>query len=200
MARIVDRISFTLIGALALGLIAALAGIVDAGPLDPPGAPQSTMRTLDDVSGAWSRNLSTTGGCNSARFQCVLNDQAVLDRNTGLVWTRFPINAANSFFTGVVGCINANNGGVKGWRLPAAEELQSLVADGVTNPALPADHPFLSVENINYWTATFFPSATNNQVAVVNMGTGNSFTPLSPDSGTAAQWCVRGGRGYDGLR
>lgn len=39
--RIVDRVTGALIGALALALIAVLAGLVNAGPLDPPGSPSS---------------------------------------------------------------------------------------------------------------------------------------------------------------
>ncbi len=42
MTRLIDRTTGAIIGALALALIAVLAGIVNAGPLDPPGAPDST--------------------------------------------------------------------------------------------------------------------------------------------------------------
>jgi hypothetical protein len=41
MTRIVDRIAFAIIGALALALIAVLAGIAGAGPLDPPAGRQA---------------------------------------------------------------------------------------------------------------------------------------------------------------
>lgn len=40
--RILDRITGAVIAALALALIAVLAGVIDAGPLDPPGAPGET--------------------------------------------------------------------------------------------------------------------------------------------------------------
>ncbi len=47
-ARIFDRIIGAVIGALALALIAVLAGIVNAGPLDPPaGAPSSTLPQVE---------------------------------------------------------------------------------------------------------------------------------------------------------
>jgi len=42
MRRIVDRLGWGVAAALALALVAVVAGIVRAGPLDPPGAPGST--------------------------------------------------------------------------------------------------------------------------------------------------------------
>src|SRR5262245_46052345 len=42
MHRLVDRFSFAVIGALAFALVAVLAGLADAGPLDPSGPPAET--------------------------------------------------------------------------------------------------------------------------------------------------------------
>ena len=190
MARLVDRISFAIIGALALALVAVLAGIADAGPLNPLAGPGSTMRTLDELSGAWSRDLPTAGGCDSARFDCVLGDNAVLDRNTGLVWDRSPF-PANPYFTAIVGCLTSDEGGVMGWRLATAAELLTLVKPGATNPALPAEHPFINPLNVDYWTATFTPGSSTLLIGV-NMGTGGLTTTLNSTSGNAPYWCVRG--------
>ncbi len=201
MAMIQNRITNVLLGLVLLALLSLIAMFatgVRGGPLDPPGAPTSTMRTLDEVTGAWNRDLSAVGGCNSPRFQCVLNDEAVLDRGTGLVWERFPSSFGNAFSTAVSTCVSGITGGVKGWRLPAAEELMSLMKPGASNPALPTGHPFNDPGAGNYWSTTFWGTTTAQNLAV-NNGTG-ALTLLLPDSATAGFWCVRGGRGYDGVR
>jgi hypothetical protein len=198
MARIIDRISFAIIGALAFALIAVLAGIVDAGPLDPPGTPGSTMKTLDEIPGSWSRNLSATGGCDSPRFDCVLAaDQAVLDRTTGLVWERAPSSTLMSQPGGLTHCANRVIGSAKGWRLPSVEELASLVSVGNTNPALPGGHPF-SIQNASYWSSSLVPTSTNDNFRAVSFATGSvtSFTTAS----IIQVWCVRGGAGFEGPR
>ncbi len=46
---LLDRAAWAVAGALAVALIGSLAGVVRGGPLDPPGAPASTMKTLGDV-------------------------------------------------------------------------------------------------------------------------------------------------------
>ena len=51
MPRIQNKIAWGVAGALALLLIAALAGVVFGGPLDPTAAPGSTMKT----SATWCR-------------------------------------------------------------------------------------------------------------------------------------------------
>ena len=88
--NIINRAGWLVAGVLALFVVAAMTGVVSGGPLDPPGAPAPTQKTLDEIPGSWSRALSATGGCTSERFQCVLGDVAVLDRETGLVWERVP--------------------------------------------------------------------------------------------------------------
>jgi hypothetical protein len=49
MRRLLDRISWAIIGALALALVAVTAGLSNAGPLDPSDPPASTMKTLSEV-------------------------------------------------------------------------------------------------------------------------------------------------------
>jgi parallel beta-helix repeat protein len=46
---LLDRAGWAVAGALAVAGIALLAGVVRAGPLDPPGAPSPTGKTLDQV-------------------------------------------------------------------------------------------------------------------------------------------------------
>jgi hypothetical protein len=75
--------------------------------------------------------------------------EAVLDKETQLVWQRQP--NIKPFFTrddaaGIGGdedgCLHVRTGGRHGWRLPSIHELNSLLVDRV----LPAGHPFLNVQ------------------------------------------------------
>jgi hypothetical protein len=129
-------------GILAIFIVAAMTGVVSGGPLDPPGGPGSTMKTLDQIPGAWSRTFFADDGpdsCHSSRFLCGLSgDAAVLDRETGLVWERVPSATAQARWNAAHGgvCATLFLGGRLGWRVPAEEELASLF--GSTR----AGHPF----------------------------------------------------------
>ena len=83
------------------------------------------------------------------------NDEAVLDRNTGLVWERSPHAASRPVFSASYHCLNASTGGQKGWRLPNITELASLVDPSVTTePMLPAGSPFNFGSHVFFWSGT----------------------------------------------
>src|ERR671918_2705680 len=72
---------------------------------------------------------------STQRYQLLANynNEAVLDRETGLIWQQCPSTTTvpwmlNNQFTGfaVGNCYSAQTGGRTGWRLPTYEELQSL--------------------------------------------------------------------------
>jgi enamine deaminase RidA (YjgF/YER057c/UK114 family) len=65
------------------------------------------------------------------------NNDAVLDKETGLVWEKSPQSAAVSLPNARLACANKAVGGRKGWRLPALPELASLVDPSVASPARP---------------------------------------------------------------
>ena len=207
-------------GRLPRGVALALSAMVfappvSAGDLNPPGPPAPTMKTLNQTAPTWDQKLLANDGplvngladpCSSSRFKCVLDGAAVLDKETGLVWERYPdIGNSKPWITtisipiAVKWCVERTVGGRKGWRLPTIEELESLVDTSVpsADPTLPAGHPF-SFFNIspwtNVWSSTTYPVDTS-QAWLVNF---NSGTP-----GTSAKslywhvWCVRGGRNHD---
>ncbi len=160
---------------------------------------------------SWDNQINTP-----LRFRVLpeFNNEAVLDRETQLVWQRdVGIEYANavlrtSWETSNNACLEAKIGGRRGWRLPSAEELASLTDTTLTAPALPAGHPFLNVHftanDDLYWTNTSYLPGT---VFVVCFGTacrGVSELQRSvyvvPNTFSLLRWCVRGGQGQHILR
>jgi hypothetical protein len=129
-----------------------------AGPLEPPaiavdpsGNPVPTMKTLDEIPPAWSQKLRAddgdANGCNSSRFKCVLDNEAVLDKETGLVWERSPRNYQGSWVVAKWQCWASNTGGREGWRLPTVSEIDSLKEYcAITDRILPCGHPFINFQ------------------------------------------------------
>ncbi len=87
------------------------------------------------------------------RFELVMNNEAVLDRETDLVWQRDTSETIYDWYAAQSYCYNIIIGSRGGWRLPSVEELKSLVDPTQVNPALPDDHPFTNVKNY-YWSSS----------------------------------------------
>jgi hypothetical protein len=124
------------------------------------------------------------------------NQQAVLDRETGLVWERSPSTTRISRETSRFDCINRVIGGHKGWRVPSVHELMSLVDPSVAppGPTLPAGHPFINIGGDLYWTATAFPFVAGSVPWEVSFNTGNAGVN---NAALRFVWCVRGGGPID---
>jgi hypothetical protein len=133
------------------------------------------------------------------RFVVLSNwgNEAVLDRETGLVWQRSPSGTSN-WVGALRGCHDGAIGGRLGWRLPNIEELMSLADPSQTNPALPAGHPFRGIVfggvGSNYWT-----SATDELDPTFAYGvnfTAAGASAVGPkNAADFFVWCVRGGSG-----
>lgn len=82
----------------------------------------------------------------------VEQDTGVLDRLTGLLWSRDadPLGRPLAREDARRALAGLGDGG---WRLPDINELESLVDASAHSPALPAGHPFLNVREA-YWSAT----------------------------------------------
>lgn len=203
MERMKSRFGWALAGALGIILVLALGRATLAGPLDPPGPAGSTMRTIDELLPSWGKTLSSTGGCTSQRFACVLptgtnpTGEAVLDHETGLVWQRVPAAGSIDFLTADQTCREAKIGGRYGWRLPTINELLSL-DDDTTADSLPAGHPFTNTPDTYLWSQT--ADATDAQrvqtMTFLNGGAGFSVIARARFGFNAADnarpWCVRG--------
>jgi hypothetical protein len=125
-----------------------------------------------------------------------MNSEAVLDRETGLVWERTPGGGETDFLGARISCFLRSSGGRKGWRLPSVDELTTLLLPTPFNPtftpALPPGHPF-DLSNIalgaSVWSSTADPSA----VYAVGLAQGNLLVAPPPPSQTQShRWCVRG--------
>lgn len=201
MSNVMNKAGWVLAALVSITALTAMSGLVRGGPLDPPGTPAPTGKTLEEIPGSWSRNLpandgavgpSPPAGCNSTRFQCVLNNNAVLDRETGLVWTR---SAVATFATDSWGlqpgvCLGYNTypTGVRGWRLPTAEEMLSLTDPATSAPALPVGHPFIDLQT-EYWTATTYAADPTKAYTVI-LASGQH---VERDKTLFFhEWCVRG--------
>jgi hypothetical protein len=142
---------------------------------------------------SWDQKLAA-----ATRFVVLLNwnSDAVLDRETGLVWEQSPFNTIRSWDSARFQCISRKTGGRRGWRLPTVHELASLLdpnnPDG--NPDLPPGHPFGPVQASKYWSATT-SAADANFAWVVDFYSG--FATTSNKADILFVWCVRGGMNAD---
>lgn len=133
------------------------------------------------------------------RWELVFGGQAVLDKETGLVWERSPKIAQMRWEAASATCPKAVLDGRAGWRLPTIQELQSLAPLTQQNPFVNVQWGGLSW----YWTSTpiFEPdSARTTTVRVWSVG----FRPTSIQTeahfansiagskDTQLVWCVRG--------
>lgn len=174
-----------------------------------------------DTLKSWSRKIPHA----RERFEVLhhFHDEAVLDKETQLVWERAPRdpfpNFRGTFALAVAECYNRLAGGRMGWRLPTVEELTSLLVETPTrNPhviraALPQGHPFLGIRSGNrlesaYWSITegsFIPSPGGP-----SFGGRFSVAVNEPEVSTVAletnveavhsTWCVRGPGGGQSSR
>ena len=174
------------IGVLVLG------GLIEAGygSADTPGAAQVVRSELPGATKSREKALPA-----SERFVVLpaFTNDAVLDKETGLVWERSPQTTSARWTEGRRICIEKNVGGQKGWRLPSLEELSGLVDSSVTPPglALPPGHPFLSVRSAVYWSSTR-PGEDPKGAWGVHFGLGGGATFINW-AHMVQVWCVRDG-------
>ncbi len=124
------------------------------------------------------------------------NSDAVLDKETGLVWEKSPQATGVASSSARLTCANKAVGGRKGWRLPSLSELASLVDPSVASPGptLPLGHPFLTVQSANYWSAS---AHAENPALMWGVGFNNGVVLSLSKSFDQRAWCVRGGTSAD---
>lgn len=150
------------------------------------------------MSVSWDRRIDKA----QRRFKLLneFNAEAVLDKETGLVWERSPSKNVVAWPNARLMCAQKAVGGRGGWRLPTFNELASLVDPTVkdpTVPRLPAGHPFLDVQAASYWSATTFADEPGFALIVKFVFVAGSDAPIGVnDANSGGQfhvWAVRGG-------
>ena len=198
MERMKSRLGWALAGALGIVLVLALARATVAGPLDPPGPVGSTMRTIDELVPSWGKTLTSSGGCASKRFTCVLptagspTGEAVLDHETGLVWQRVPDTTLTSWYVAIQSCRDDFTGDRSGWRLPSFEELGSL-QDVAGADGLPAGHPFAAGDTNEAFLSSTVDERSEGRVRARRLGGAVQFSVAKDGAIPIRYWCVRGG-------
>jgi hypothetical protein len=168
-----------------IGLIALATAGLTSGPAGAVNANGPYYATP-----SWDQKLPA-----STRFVVLTNwnSEAVLDRETGLVWEQSPSSNTTDWSSARFSCTNKESGGRRGWRLPAMDELASLIDPTVPSPAfaLPPGHPFANVQSGDYWSAT--TSATSDAAAWFVSFDVNLVGQNTKSTSVVHFWCVRGG-------
>jgi hypothetical protein len=132
-------------------------------------------------------------------------DGTVTDRLTHLVWLLDADCLGSEFWEDALAVVAALNTGADfgcedysastfaDWRLPNIKELQSLIDFGHSDPALPADHPFVAVRpSAGYWSST--TAAVNRSNALVVLLSGGNTEGVDKDAQRRRVWAVRRGK------
>jgi len=129
------------------------------------------------------------------RWGLVYGGQAVLDRETGLVWKRTVVSVPSgaAWVGALEACRNDRTGGRGGWRLPSAEEFLSLHP---IDPLAPftnvtrkddAGNPFV------YWTSSHVEFSSNQDAFSVSIKTNGALNlQRGGVSNRSGYFCVRG--------
>lgn len=137
----------------------------------------SLPRTGQAVSYASGDDKATQAGVSWPGTRFVDNaNGTVTDNLSGLVWLKnaacfapsdwsSALTAANQLANGACGLTDGSSAGQ--WRMPNANELESLVDVSQFNPAVTAGSPFTNI-NLSkaYWSSTTYTALTSNAMAI----------------------------------
>lgn len=128
----------------------------------------------------------------SERFELVLDGEAVLDKQTGLIWERSPDTTERNWPSACDCCSAKEVGGRKGWRLPTVEELGSIVDKSQGPPTLPSGHPFSNVQSDYYWSTSV--EIYGEEFKYCRSFYGGAIFAYDPNLERWYVWCVQAGK------
>ncbi|MDP1902076.1 MAG: hypothetical protein Q8K96_16755 [Rubrivivax sp.] len=141
---------------------------------------------------SWDQSLPV-----ATRFIVLSNmaSEAVLDRETGLVWQRTPNPTLTTLGGAERGCGFSRTGSRMGWRIPSLLEFQSLMEAPGGIAALPAGHPFIIPAGVSFWSTSAFGPAVRfpDNFLSFNPANGGGAGFAGASSAVSSYWCVRGG-------
>jgi hypothetical protein len=145
---------------------------------------------------SWDQKLQCDTLATCPRFVVLSNwnSQAVLDRETGLVWERSPDPTLRTWDGALIHCGTRVVSDRFGWRLPSIQELLSLRA-AASGSTLPPGHPFSGVDLTYYWSGT--SRGVYAWTSEFSFASGDGVSAFTKSSSFSSAWCVRGGHGAD---
>jgi hypothetical protein len=184
--RLIYASGLLVVGILTLSARTAIAQTTAVGPYYAPPA--------------WDQKLQCDTLTTCPRFVVLSNwnSQAVLDRETGLVWERSPDPTPRNWDGALQHCLLRVVSDRFGWRLPSIQELLSLRA-AASGSTLPPGHPFSSMDLPYYWSATSSPAGDFDFAwfSEFSFTSGGGVNAIRKSSSYGGAWCVRGGHGAD---
>jgi hypothetical protein len=143
---------------------------------------------------SWDQTIActTTSSCPRLVVLANFDNNAVLDRETGLVWERSPSETRIPLNLDL--CRGLAVGSREGWRIPTLSELRTLIDSSQTNPALPPGHPFTNLHldpTDTYWTLTE-DLLNPGRFLLVSFALPKAEGASFPDTAFGRFWCVRG--------
>ncbi len=167
-----------------------IAAASNADTVDNMHASEIIAAATDGIPPSWHQIIPA-----AQRFVLVMGGEAILDKETGLVWEKSPSNLTKHWAQAIEYCTDKIKGGRKGWRLPSVEELESIIDPVQSGPALPLGHPFDNVQVDIYWTIT---TRALNAAHAHFVAMNNGYAGYYDKTQFYYAWCVRGSRGHDG--
>ncbi len=166
-------------------------------------AAASVLMCASVLADPWDKQIT-----NPNRFKVLadFSGDAVLDKETSLVWERSPETTQFVWSVAQAHCNLKSVGNRKGWRLPTIQELASLVDPTIASPGptLPVGHPFLNVQVLAdpaqpgsssaYWSANTWSS---DQTVAWDLTFNTGVVANTSKTTLHYVWCVRGGSGVD---
>ena len=110
------------------------------------------------------------------------------DNDTGLIWPKTPDLTTRNWNTAVSFCPGLDLGNGQTYRLPEVKELISLLDYSQIDPALPAGHPFMNIQNSFYWSAT---TVVDNSALAWLVRFDSGFLTGNDKAFPFFVWCVR---------
>lgn len=101
-------------------------------------------------------------------------DGTIVDRLTGLMWIKDANIVGGAIrWEDAASYIKTFRGmyGYNDWRIPTANELESLIDAGQIYPAVSTDHLFANIASGGYWSST----SLSNSNEIINLATGEIF-------------------------